>query len=278
MDPMSEEYSREAIARRIQTKNIGRTVHFYECTDSTNARARLLGEHGVLVVADRQTAGKGRRGRSWESPAGKNLYFTLALKPDFAPDKASMLTLVMAVAVLRGIEMWSGKDGQQNGLIAPYNIGIKWPNDLVINGKKICGILTEMSLQNGRIDQILIGVGINVKKQDFALELSEKATDLETQWGQEVSRAELLSAIMKAFEEAYETFLDTEDLSMLQEFYNARLVNLRREVRVLDPKGEFEGKAEGINESGELLVRLADGRLTAVYAGEVSVRGVYGYV
>lgn len=287
---MKKQYSREAILGGMQTKYIGRTVHFYDCTDSTNVRAGELAvrleqamdasealtlpsdgrgdcerAHGHLVVADTQTAGKGRRGRSWESPAGKNIYFSLILKPDFAPDKAPMLTLVMAMAVFRALEHYG-------------SLGIKWPNDIVLNGKKICGILTEMSLQQNRIGHVVIGVGINVKKQDFPEELVDKATSLEAECGQAFSRTLILQEIMSAFEEEYERFLQTEDLSGIVERYNAGLINRDREVRVLDPKGEYSGVARGIDDKGELIVELPDGSYCNVYAGEVSVRGIYGYV
>ena len=263
----------------MQTKYIGRTVHYYDCIDSTNIRGGELAAHGHLVVADTQTAGKGRRGRSWESPAGKNIYFSLVLKPDFAPDKAPMLTLVMAMAVLRALESAEDRIGISiSQKIGNGCLGIKWPNDIVLNGKKVCGILTEMSLQQNRIGHVVIGVGINVNKQDFPEELVDKATSLDAECGQEFSRSVILQEILRIFEEEYEVFLQTEDLSGILERYNDALVNRGREVRVLDPQGEYTGIAEGINRMGELMVALPDGQLSNVYAGEVSVRGIYGYV
>ena len=276
---------KEKIVSHINTKTMGRSVHFFACTDSTNIQAKHLAEsgapHGTLLLADMQTAGKGRRGRQWDSPAGKNLYFSLLLKPDFAPDKASMLTLVMALAVEKGIRQTLQE------ISCDDLVQIKWPNDLCINGKKICGILTEMSLEQGYISHVIIGVGINVRKQEFAPELVDKATSIEAECGrmfgmadislEETFREKMLGNIMLCFEQEYDKFCEDLDLVFMQEEYNARLVNRNREVCVLDPKGEFRGVAEGINESGELLVKLADGSITAVYAGEVSVRGIYGY-
>lgn len=264
---------KEKILANIKTKKLGKSVYYFQCTDSTNVQAKQLAEqgaeHGSIVVADEQTAGRGRRGRSWDSPAGKNLYFTLLLKPDFAPDMAPMLTLVMAMAVAKGLERCIGyKSG----------IGIKWPNDLVINGRKICGILTEMTLEQSYIKNVIIGVGINADKQTFAPELVDKATSLEDECGKKLCKAKLLAEIMAAFEEDYEIFVQTCDLTGLQEEYNACLINCGREVTVLDPKGEFRGIALGINSSGELLVEREDQTVTTVYAGEVSVRGIYGYV
>lgn len=285
-----ELYGENTIADSMQTQWVGRTLHFYEQVDSTNLRAKLEAEKGAesgtLIVAECQTAGRGRRGRVWNSPHGANLYFTLILKPEFAPDKASMLTLVMALAVVRGIEqaLETGKVLAESRADATEQCAfpkIKWPNDIVWNDRKVCGILTEMSVQQGvqnRISHVLIGVGINVYQQEFPPELVGKATSLETECGSRISRSKLLADIMQAFEAYYDIFRKEEDLAGLKKLYNQKLVNCGREVRVLDPKGEFTGIATGINAAGELCVTLADGTTTEVYAGEVSVRGSSGYV
>lgn len=266
---------RTEILAKMQTRQMGREIHYFESIDSTNLRAKWEANqgalHGTLIVAASQSAGRGRRGREWSSPAGKNLYFTLLLKPDFLPEKASMLTLVMAMAAADGVEK-NLKDKRT------AELGIKWPNDLVMNGKKVCGILTEMEVRQGVVGYVIIGVGINVDCQEFAPELADKASSIEEESGQKISKTQLLADIMLAFEAEYERFLKTCDLSALQERYNEHLLNCGRRVRVLDPQGEFEGVAGGINSSGELLVELEDGSVTAVYAGEVSVRGIYGYV
>lgn len=246
-------------------------VYFYKETDSTNLRAKELAEQnapdGTLVTADLQTAGKGRRGRSWEAPAGANVCCSLVLRPELAPDRASMLTLVMALAVCRGIE--------ETADVQPM---IKWPNDIVLNGKKLVGILTEMSAGQGGINYVICGVGINVRKRAFPPELSEKATTLEDETGQAVSRELLIEKLMEQFEQVYARFMKRQDMSELLEEYNSRLINRGRRVRVLDPVQEFDGTALGINPLGELLVETDDGQVRQVYAGEVSVRGMNGYV
>lgn len=276
----------EVLIEKLQDTGIVTEVFYYESTDSTNIRAKEEAQNGApngtLMVADMQTAGKGRRGRMWESPQGKNIYFTLILKPAFAPDKASMLTLVMALAVARGMER-AGKTAAEESLALPEGSAclypqIKWPNDLLINGKKVCGILTEMGLAGSSIDYVLIGVGINVYEQEFAPELADKAGSLETVWGLKVSRTDLLAAILDEFWKVYGLFCEREDLSLLTEEYNQKLINKNRDVCVLDPKGEYTGRAKGIASTGELRVELQDGREELVYAGEVSVRGIFGYV
>lgn len=273
-------YGQSELVSRINTKWVGKPAHFYESIGSTNAQAKIDAENGAengtLIVADRQTAGRGRRGRSWESPAGINIYFTLILRPSFVPDKASMLTIVMAMAVAEGIRKNFGMD--ENNPERMPAVGIKWPNDIVVNGKKICGILTEMSLEHDYIQNVVIGVGINVGRQEFAPEIADTATSLEAECGRRISRCSLIGDIMEAFERNYEIFCDREDLSGLKEKYDAMLVNKDREVCVLDPKGDYRGVARGINDTGELFVEKEDGRIEEVYAGEVSVRGIYGYV
>lgn len=241
-----------------------------ERTGSTNEDAKRLAKEGApegtVVVADSQDAGKGRRGRKWISPPGSNLYFTLLLKPDFSPDRASMLTLVMALSVAEALES-----------VAGIEFGIKWPNDIVLNRKKICGILTEMTMQDGVIEGLVIGVGVNVSQKEFPEELQTTATSLQLE-GLSCERMELLNCILECFTKNYEAFLKCLDLGRLKARYEEKLLNRGKEVRVLEPSGEYGGRALGINENGELLVETFDGKVKEIFAGEVSVRGIYGYV
>lgn len=248
----------------------GQEIYYYDVTDSTNIRAKELAEEGhpggTLVVADRQEAGRGRRGRSWDSPSGTGIFMTLLLKPEMNPNHASMLTLVAAMAVARAISKCAGTEAL-----------IKWPNDIVIGGKKICGILTEMSAQFDFINHIVIGIGINVHNEHFPEEIAETAGSILLQTGKRIRRAELIEQILEQFEHYYAIFMETEDLSGLVREYNSILVNMNKSVRVLDPKEPFEGKAMGITKKGELIVDTWESR-KMVSSGEVSVRGLYGYV
>ena len=277
VDQTEEVYNQADIQSRLKTKWVGQPLLFFDSIDSTNIRAKQEAEQGAesgrLGVADKQTAGRGRRGRGWESPSGINIYYTLLLKPDFAADCAPMLTLVMALAVAKGIRQTLRRDSEEAA-----KVGIKWPNDIVVDGKKVCGILTEMSMEQSYIQHIVIGVGINVRKQEFPEEIRDKAAAIDEQCGFRISRSQLIADIMEAFEEDYAIFLQTHDLKGLRASYAKLLVNQDREVCVLDPKGEYRGIARGINDQGELLVERQDGNIEEVYAGEVSVRGVYGYV
>ena len=263
--------SKYELESRLDTQWLGKEIVYKEVVGSTNAEVRKLAEDGakdgLLVVADSQTQGKGRRGRIWQSPKGTNLYFSMLLKPEFEPDKASMITLVAAYSVAKVIRETTGLDAK-----------IKWPNDIVVGKKKACGILTEMSMERDYIHHVVVGIGINVNEEKFPEELEEMATSLKKEKGCLVSRANLLSAILLQFEADYLKFLAMEDLRPFLDEYNKILVNKGALVKVLDPKGEFSGIAGGIGADGRLIVFKENGQIEAVYAGEVSVRGMYGYV
>ncbi len=268
--------SKSEIASRLHTKWAGRKLYYLESTGSTNTDAKRLAEegepHGTTIVANMQTAGKGRRGRTWQSPAGANTYFTILLKPDFSPDKASMLTLVMALSVAEAIEEITG-----------LKADIKWPNDIVVHKKKVVGMLTEMSTtpEMDEIQYVVIGVGTNVNydsPENFPEELRPTATSLRMEAGHLINRAALTERMLARFEVNYEKFEETLDLSGLMDSYEKHLINVGAQVRVLDPAGEYTGISRGINAVGELLVEKENGETINVYAGEVSVRGLYGYV
>lgn len=260
----------EELSSRMDTKWAGQELYYFQEIDSTNLEAKRLGEqntpHGTLVIAEKQTAGRGRRGRGWESPSGSSIYMTILLRPELEPTHAPMLTLVMAMAVAEAIR-------QETTLEAR----IKWPNDVVVNGKKVVGILTEMSTEIDYINHVVIGVGINVNTPEFPEEISETATSLALETGQQIRRSPLIVSVMQQFETYYERFIQSKDLAFLMEEYNRFLVNCNREVRVLG-KEPYTGIARGINAKGELLVERKNGKTEAVFAGEVSVRGIYGYV
>lgn len=255
----------------LHTDWVAKEVLYFETIDSTNTKAQELAEKGypsgTLVVADKQESGKGRRGRSWVSPSGTGIFMTLMIKPDINPNNASMLTLVAALAVAKAITSVTGEEAM-----------IKWPNDIVVNGKKVCGILTEMNAQFDYINHIVVGIGINVHNESFPEEISQMASSLMIEaGGKRFHRAQIIAETMSYFEQYYDTFLKTQDLSALVREYDKLLVNRNKSVRVLDPKEPFDGKAMGITPKGELIVDTWESR-KLVSSGEVSVRGIYGYV
>lgn len=256
----------------MNNKNwIGKEIVHKEITGSTNQDIKELAmngaEEGTVVCADMQTAGRGRRGRNWVSQKGDSLLFSLLLRPDILPDKASQITLLMALAITKVLR-------ENYGLIA----GIKWPNDIVINSKKVCGILTELYPDSYGKFFVIIGCGINVAQKKIPNELQDMATSLLLESNAVFSTEELLQGILEEFKQYYDKFLQSETLEAFTGEYNAWLISMDKEVRVLDPKGEFAGISKGVNNNGELQVQLTNGSITEVYAGEVSVRGLYGYV
>ena len=252
-------FNREEIERRLTTRWAGHPLIYSEETGSTNADIFRLSEEGypqgTLAVTSKQTAGKGRRGRSWISPPDVNVYMSILLKPAFRPETAPMLTLVMALAVYRACEELHG---------AECTFGIKWPNDIVVSARggschKICGILTEMRMEEK--------------------EIRDTAGSLALALEHPVGRADLTASVWKYFEGYYEAFAKAQTLEPLREEYERALVNRGKKVRVLDPIEPFEGTALGINAEGELLVLPEDGSaVREIGTGEVSVRGVMGYV
>ena len=276
-------------------------VYAFDTIDSTNLEAKRLAAQGAsdgsVITARAQTAGRGRRGRTWESPADANLYFTLLLRPQFTPDKASMLTIVMALAVAKGILETAGgalmpQKGVETALTkadGSARLGIKWPNDIWVDGKKVCGILTEMTLaqttrnsattaSNGdganayaSIDNVIIGVGVNVERQDFPEELKATAAAL-GEFGSTPTKQALLGAILRQFDALYAQFCAAGDLTPFLEEYRTLSVNLGQCVRILDPKGEYEAIARDVAPTGELIVELPSGETKRIYAGEVSLR------
>ena len=262
-------YNETTIADQIHTKWAGKTVHFARETDSTNLWIKRLAKEGAsegtLALAEFQSAGRGRLGRSWEVPEGTSVMMSILLRPKFEPQYAPMLTLVMGMAVAKAVKKLG------------FDASIKWPNDVVVSHKKICGILTEMGVRDGKIDYAVIGVGINVNIKEFPEEMADKATSLYLESGREFDRSQIPGLVMEVFEEYYEKFAATCDLSGLKEEYESILANYNQPVRVL-AKEPYEGVARGITDGGELLVEKTDGTIVAVSAGEVSVRGLYSYV
>ena len=255
---------------QLETAWAGKTCLCFDSMESTQNYGKELGKkepvHGTLILAEEQTAGRGRRGRSWQSEKGANIAMSLCLEPKLRTEHAAGLTLVMALAVAEGIKKVTGREPQ-----------IKWPNDIVLNGRKICGILTEMCFKDGGYI-VVIGVGINVNNTGFPEDIKGTASSLKLETGAEISREALIASVMECFENYYEIYEQTEDLALLKEQYESMLANKNREVNVLDPKEPYKGTAKGINSAGNLIVVCEDGTEKEVYSGEVSVGGIYGYV
>ena len=218
-------YNKRELEQGLKTKTMGQTIYFYEETDTTNNRARELAlegaPEGTLVVAEKQTAGRGRRGKVWESPLGTGIWMSLVLRPQIMPAEASVLTLLCGLATAEAIEAETG-----------LSAGIKWPNDILINGKKAVGILTEMDCEMSEVHFVIPGIGINVNTASFPPEIAEIATSLYLECGKTVSRRRLVHRVLERLEEHYETFLWTGSFAAMLEDYRKHCITLGKEVHV----------------------------------------------
>lgn len=261
----------------LQPNGFCRKVECYDSIDSTNLRAKQLAEageaEGTLVVADRQTAGRGRRGRGWLAESGVGIWMTLILRPGLEPVQLSGITLIAALAVNRAIRDICGVESQ-----------IKWPNDIVLEGKKLCGILTEVSSEMNYVHYAVTGIGINVNTEQFPAEVQDRATSLYLETGCRMDRAAIIGRFAVLYGNYYQQYCKEGNLTAFVEEYNQMLVNRDRQVTIYhgmvedaDPSQIETGIARGINAEGALLVEM-DGVYKPIVSGEVSVRGTYGYV
>jgi len=262
--------NKEELKLRLGTEIFGRAVHVYEEVSSTNDFAKKLAAEGApegtIVIAERQLQGKGRMGRAWVSPAQKGIWFTFVLRPRLLPSLATQLIFVSAVGVCRALRKFTGLD-----------VTIKWPNDLVISGKKVCGILTELSAEIDMINYVVVGVGINSnhKEDDFPDDIKEKAVSLAIAAGRNFRRTDLLVEILRELEDEYKNYLKygfDEVIARWKELNST----LGQEVMVSSGEERYNGIARNINDDGCLLVERTDGTLSVVMVGDVSVRGTEG--
>ena len=244
-----------------------------DTVDSTNnyakTRAAQGAPDGTAITAECQTGGRGRLGRSFQSPKGKGLYLTVLYRPHLPPSEAVKLTAYTALAVCAGVQAATG--------VRP---GIKWTNDIVLNGKKLCGILTEMVTNSrGALDYVIAGLGVNVshRPEDFSPDVAAMATSLAQELDRPIDRARLCGEILNAMERIRQAWLAGRG-DILWARYQADCLTLGRHVRLLGQEEPREAFAEDIDRDFGLRVRYPDGRQETVTAGEVSVRGLYGYV
>lgn len=250
----------------LHTETFGRHVVYLESTQSTNEEAKKIAregaEEGTIVVAEEQITGHGRLARGFYSPFAKGIWFSLILRPKFFPMEASKCTLLAAVGVCRGIRRMGLADA-----------GIKWPNDILVHGKKLVGILTLMSASMEKIDYIIIGIGINtgIKKNEFPEDFREGATSFLNE-GINVSRKDLLAAILGELEKEY-SIAQNEGFDKVLDDWRALSVTLGQEVRVIFGDDSYTGKAVDIDRDGCLLVNTGS-EVKRVIAGDVSIRPV----
>lgn len=262
----------EEISEYLQTKYIGREIHYFDSIDSTNTKAKELAYtseiEGIVVIAEEQTNGRGRLGRNWSSPNKKGIWMSIVLRPQIEPIDAAKITQVAAAAVWKGLN--------QIGI----KTQIKWPNDIVLNSKKVCGILTEMSGELNRLNYLVVGIGINANTgiDEFPKEIRNMATSLKIETGKEIKRKKLIALILNNFEELYNDLISKGSIDKAIKICIENSALIGKKVR-LNLKGEEkEAKAIDISEDGQLIVQDNEGNISKIISGEVSVRGLYGYV
>ena len=259
------EYNQKALEAAIQTEKLGHPVYFFAETDTTNDRIRDLAQEGApegtLAVADLQTAGRGRRGRPWQAPAGTGVWMSLLLRPNIQPAQASVLTLLAGIALTEAIEELTGLEP-----------AIKWPNDIYCQGRKLTGILTEMSGEMDRINYLVVGIGINanIPLESFPEDIKDKAGSMSGILGHDIDRVVFLQKILTYMENLYVDVLKNGfDWALDQ--WREYSITLGQLIDVVGVQEKFAGVAEDIDEDGALLVRTDTG-LRRVLAGDVSIR------
>lgn len=258
--------TKEELASVFKGGIIGREIIYLESAASTNDSAFEIGRdrtdpEGIVVVAEMQTKGRGRLGRSWVSPAGVNLYFTVLLTPPFPPEEAAIITLAVPVSIVSAIS-------KHTGLIAQ----IKWPNDIMINGKKAGGVLIEMKAGKAAARLLAVGIGINVNMSPDALpsDIRPLSTSLKMEKGESVSRSELLGGILSEFEHTYKNLLNGNKRALINEWLRLNCT-IGNSVSVRIQDRTISGIADSINERGELIVKLFTGETETVRAGDVTI-------
>jgi len=241
---------------------MAKKIYTFETIDSTNncakALAGVFAEQGTVVFAEKQTAGRGRLGRSWDSNPNENLTFSVILRPSVPPESVNLLPLFAAVALAAAVERATG-----------VKVDCKWPNDLLINGRKFAGILLEGSISQGSVDYVVLGIGINVNQERFAPELKETATSLRLATGKEIDRVLLFRTIMKSFEDHHARMSRTHFQSVVP-VWTAHTAMLNREITVSLQGTTLSGIARGLSSDGGLILNT-DGQDRTLFAGDVTI-------
>ena len=248
------------LERILDTRVIGKKILFFEEVDSTNNKAKQIAleeNDGTVVVSEMQTSGRGRRGREWHSPKG-GIYVSFILKPNIPPEKAPQLTLVSSLALVETL------NAMNNGL----NAKIKWPNDVLIRGKKVSGILTELSADMEKINYIVVGVGVNLNTDSN--NLPETGTSLKLEIKNDVSVNLFLKSFLEKYDSVYQKYLDG-DINQIIKFWKENSVTLGKNVKIIGINETYEGLAKDIDENGALILKI-DNKEIKVYSGDVSLR------
>ncbi|MGO4544929.1 biotin--[acetyl-CoA-carboxylase] ligase [Paenibacillus sp. 2TAB23] len=258
-----EQLSVEGLTSRLEAKTFGKTLHWFDTVESTQNLARAAAEEGAeegtLFIAEQQVSGRGRMGRGWVSPRGKGVWMSMVLRPSVPIHFAPQLTLLTAVALCRSLKR-----------LTSLPIGIKWPNDLLIDGKKISGILLESAAEDERLRYVIAGIGIsvNLEQLDYPSELLDKATSLRISSGTKWDREAVIADFLKEWEQLYYLYQE-QGFGLIITLWEALSVSLGKSVRLITPQGDIVGVPVGLDDSGAIRIKLADGTIKPVFSAEM---------
>lgn len=256
------------INHELNTQVMGKKIVHFDTIESTNDYAKKIApdeEEGTIVISEEQTKGRGRLGRQWYSKSGDGVWMSIILKPDIAPYKAPFLTLIAGASIAKALNDLGVKTL------------IKWPNDVIINGKKLSGILTELSAEIERVNHVVLGIGINVKTMEFSQEICDIATSLHKECFH-ISRVDIVRSILREFEILYFEYVNNNSKEKTLDICRTYSAVIGKEIYTLKGDERELVKCIGINEEGNLIIKTKDNCIKEVMSGEVSIRGGKGYV
>lgn len=265
----SNSFSKIEILKSLKTKNFGNECYFFNNITSTNDYAKKLADNGykegTIVVSNAQTNGRGSRGRTWESSKNEGIFLSLILKPNIEFINISQINLIATIAMCRTIKKETG-----------LNAKIKWPNDIIINGKKVCGLLTEVNYKFKFIKYIILGIGVNVNNIAFSQELFKKATSIRLELGRSIERKQFLASYLYELELLYLEYNNSLNFSIFLEEYRNLCLNIGKECKFIHKNKEITGHVINVNNFGEIIFRKKNGEDIKIVTGEVSLRSING--
>ena len=256
----------------LNTKYIGKTIDHFNSLFSSNDKAKefanMNAKEGTVVVCEKQTSGKGRLGRKWVSPKCKGIWMSIILRPDINTIDVPKITQIAAASV------------QKTLIDIGVDSYIKWPNDIIVNKKKVCGILTEMSGEINRVNYVIVGIGLNANLDldDFHSDLSETATSLKIEYQKSFKRNLILANILNNFETLYEDLITENNIEKSIDICRKYSILIGKQVRVINSRKTKKAEALDLNNKGQLIVKFEDGTISPIVSGEISIRGLNGYV
>lgn len=260
--------SSQNIRHNLKTEVIGKNIIHFETITSTNTYAKSIAseeEAGTVIISEEQVSGRGRLGRTWNSKAYEGIWMSVILKPNILPYKTPFLTILAASSIAKALKSLG------------VDVGIKWPNDIILNGRKLCGILTELSAEIDRVNYVVLGIGMNVKSLSFPSEIENIATSLYKE-GYTISRVDIVRVILLELERCYIEYINDDNKDKILKLYRKHSVVLNKNIYIIKGNERELVQCIDINSEGNLVVKKSDGMVEEIISGEVSIRGEHGYI